>query len=225
MVVLRRVLLGAAALSSAALFVRAEDEAKTEEKEEKEVEKTEDKEEEKTEEKKVDATGWSEDMRSKMEENSEKHEFQVLLSPNLEFYISQVPARLPIYHQIHHHYILATRLHTTPKKIPQAEVSRLMDIIINSLYSDKQVFMRELISNSADALEKVRIKSVADPSILGDTQDLEIKIDFDADAKTLSIQDTGIGTVFERFFEKFVLKRIVLDHDEGSEHEYSIVVC
>merc|ERR1711934_896635 len=75
----------------------------------------------------------------------------------------------------------------------QAEVSRLMDIIINSLYTDKQVFLRELISNSADALEKARFHSVQDEAYLGDTKDLEVKIEFDADAKTLSLIDTGIG--------------------------------
>merc|ERR1719359_2176992 len=75
----------------------------------------------------------------------------------------------------------------------QAEVNRLMDIIINSLYTDKQVFIRELISNSADALEKARFHSVQDESFLGDTKDLEIKIEFDADAKTISLVDTGIG--------------------------------
>merc|ERR1712078_918178 len=75
----------------------------------------------------------------------------------------------------------------------QAEVSRLMDIIINSLYTDKQVFLRELISNAADALEKARFHSVQDESFLGGTKDLEIKIEHDADAKTISIIDTGIG--------------------------------
>merc|ERR1719355_134056 len=75
----------------------------------------------------------------------------------------------------------------------QAEVNRLMDIIINSLYTDKQVFLRELISNSADALEKARFHSVQDEAYLGDTKDLEVKIEFDADAKTLSLIDTGIG--------------------------------
>merc|ERR1712183_530097 len=71
--------------------------------------------------------------------------------------------------------------------------SRLMDIIINSLYTDKQVFLRELISNAADALEKARFVSVQDNSFLGDVKELEIKIDFDPDAKTLSLTDTGIG--------------------------------
>merc|ERR1719217_462216 len=75
----------------------------------------------------------------------------------------------------------------------QAEVNRLMDIIINSLYTDKQVFLRELISNSADALEKARFHSVQDESYLGETKDLEIKIEHDQDAKTITIIDTGIG--------------------------------
>merc|ERR1712050_88794 len=75
----------------------------------------------------------------------------------------------------------------------QAEVSRLMDIIINSLYTDKQVFLRELISNSADALEKARFHSVQDEAYLGDVKDLEVKIEHDPDQKTLSIIDTGVG--------------------------------
>jgi len=75
----------------------------------------------------------------------------------------------------------------------QAEVSRLMDIIINSLYTDKQVFLREIISNAADALEKARFHSVQDDSFLGDTKDLEIKVEHDPDAKTISIIDSGIG--------------------------------
>merc|ERR1711939_1266476 len=75
----------------------------------------------------------------------------------------------------------------------QAEVSRLMDIIINSLYTDKQVFLRELVSNAADALEKARFHSVQDESFLGDTKDLEVKVEHDADAKTISIIDTGVG--------------------------------
>merc|ERR1711970_269879 len=75
----------------------------------------------------------------------------------------------------------------------QAEVNRLMDIIINSLYTDKQVFLRELISNAADALEKARFHSVQDESFLGDTKDLEVKVEHDPDTKTISIIDTGVG--------------------------------
>merc|ERR1719411_2505777 len=68
-----------------------------------------------------------------------------------------------------------------------------MDIIINSLYTDKQVFLRELVSNAADALEKARFHSVQDDGFLGDAKDLEVKIEHDPDAKTISITDTGIG--------------------------------
>merc|ERR1712207_117234 len=75
----------------------------------------------------------------------------------------------------------------------QAEVNRLMDIITNSLYTDKQVFLRELISNAADALEKARFHSVQDESFLGENKDLEIKLEHDPDAKTISIVDTGVG--------------------------------
>ena len=74
-----------------------------------------------------------------------------------------------------------------------ADVSRLMDIIINSLYTKKEVFIRELVSNASDALDKCRFITVADPDFLGNTPDLEIKIDFDHDEKTLSITDTGVG--------------------------------
>ena len=68
-----------------------------------------------------------------------------------------------------------------------------MDIIINSLYTKKEVFIRELISNASDALDKVRFIALQNPEFLGSNQKLEILIDFDYDAKTLSITDTGIG--------------------------------
>jgi heat shock protein beta len=74
-----------------------------------------------------------------------------------------------------------------------ADVARLMDIIINSLYTKKEVFIRELISNASDALDKVRFISVQNPEFLGNVPQLEIMIDFDYDAKTISITDTGVG--------------------------------
>jgi len=74
-----------------------------------------------------------------------------------------------------------------------ADVSRLMDIIINSLYTKKEVFIRELVSNASDALDKVRFISVQNPDYLGEHKDLKVKIDFDNEAKTISITDTGVG--------------------------------
>ena len=74
-----------------------------------------------------------------------------------------------------------------------ADVSRLMDIIINSLYTRKEVFIRELISNASDALDKVRFLAVRDPEYIASNPDLDIKIDYDFEAKTISITDAGIG--------------------------------
>jgi HSP90 family molecular chaperone len=68
-----------------------------------------------------------------------------------------------------------------------------MDIIINSLYTKKEVFIRELISNASDALDKARFLSIKDSSFLESKPELEVKIDFDHEAKTISITDSGIG--------------------------------
>lgn len=68
-----------------------------------------------------------------------------------------------------------------------------MDIIINSLYTQKEIFLREIISNASDALDKIRFLSVSDPDALKEKAELEIRIEYDKDAKTISIQDSGIG--------------------------------
>jgi len=75
----------------------------------------------------------------------------------------------------------------------QAEVNRMMKLIINSLYRNKEVFLRELISNASDALDKVRLLSLTDKSVLDATPELSIKIKADKDNHILTITDTGIG--------------------------------
>jgi len=75
----------------------------------------------------------------------------------------------------------------------QTEAKQLLQLMIHSLYSNREIFLRELISNASDAIDKLRFLSIEDQSLLGDDSDFHIDISFDADAKTLTIADNGIG--------------------------------
>ena len=82
---------------------------------------------------------------------------------------------------------------TTKNHSFQAEVSKLLDLVANSLYSEREIFLRELISNSADACEKLRYQSLSKKNILGDDKELRINIRVSKKKKYIEIQDNGIG--------------------------------
>ena len=75
----------------------------------------------------------------------------------------------------------------------QTEISQLLDLMINSLYSQKEIFIRELISNSSDAIDKRRFEALTDASLLSDDEELAVTITTDSDARTFTISDNGIG--------------------------------
>ncbi len=83
----------------------------------------------------------------------------------------------------------------------KTEIKQLLNLIINSLYSNKEIFLRELISNSSDAIDKLRFKAQTDEGILGDDGEFKIKIMRDAIKNTLTVEDNGIGMTYDEVLE------------------------
>jgi molecular chaperone HtpG len=75
----------------------------------------------------------------------------------------------------------------------QAEVKQLLQLMIHSLYSNKEIFLRELISNASDAADKLRFEALSDPALFENDSDLKIRVSFDKQARTITISDNGIG--------------------------------
>src|ERR1700727_2181887 len=75
----------------------------------------------------------------------------------------------------------------------QAEVVQLLDLMINSLYSDKEIFLRELISNASDAIDRLRLELLAQGEKPEDDGPLQIRVSYDRDAGTITVADNGIG--------------------------------
>lgn len=79
----------------------------------------------------------------------------------------------------------------------QADVNRLLHLVVHSLYSHKEIFLRELVSNASDALDRVKFRALTEHEILGQEKDLEIRISADKERKTITIEDTGAGMTKE----------------------------
>lgn len=83
----------------------------------------------------------------------------------------------------------------------RAEVSRLLDIVVHSLYSEKEIFLRELISNASDACDKLRYESITNPALFQEAAELNISIKIDKKNRTLTVKDNGIGMSREELIE------------------------
>ena len=83
----------------------------------------------------------------------------------------------------------------------KTEVQQLLNLIINSLYSNKDIFLRELISNASDAIDKLRFKAQTEPDILGDDTQYKIKIITDGIKQTIEVSDNGIGMTYNEVME------------------------
>src|SRR5436190_2565715 len=75
----------------------------------------------------------------------------------------------------------------------QAEVTQLLNLMIHSLYSNKEIFLRELISNASDAVDKLRFAALSNPSLNESDPDLKVQVVFDKSARTITVRDNGIG--------------------------------
>src|SRR4249920_2756403 len=75
----------------------------------------------------------------------------------------------------------------------QAEVKQLLHLMVHSLYGNKEIFLRELVSNASDAGDKLRFEALADPALFESDPDLKIRVSFDKPARTITVSDNGIG--------------------------------
>ncbi len=96
---------------------------------------------------------------------------------------------------------MTTNINETETRSFEADVARLLHMMVHSVYSDKDVFLRELISNAADACEKLRYEAIENPAVLGEDPKPAITISADAEARRLVVEDNGIGMSREELVE------------------------
>ena len=110
------------------------------------------------------------------------------------------------------------------KKEFQAESKKLMDMMINSIYTNKEIFLRELISNASDAIDKLYYKSLTDPSVGMNKGDFRILITRDKDNRILTIEDNGIGMTKETGTESGHHRPLrfsgLQERQQGREHRH-----
>ena len=99
-----------------------------------------------------------------------------------------------------------TKKAKSKKQTFQAEVQQLLDIVIHSLYTDKEIFVRELVSNAADSLEKMHHMQLKESDILESDKELEIQITLDEEAGTIVIVDSGVGMTRDELIENLDLR-------------------
>src|SRR5262245_12291669 len=83
----------------------------------------------------------------------------------------------------------------------EADVAKLLHMMVHSVYSEKEVFLRELISNAADACERLRYEAIANPALLGEDPSPRITISVDADKRQVTVEDNGIGMSHDELVE------------------------
>jgi len=98
----------------------------------------------------------------------------------------------------------------------KAESKRLLDLMVNSIYTHKEIFLRELISNASDAIDKIYYKALTDDSLSFEKDNYFVKIDIDKENRTLKISDSGIGMTEEKLSEiRYKLNRVKPTDDTG----------
>src|SRR5215210_3666217 len=95
----------------------------------------------------------------------------------------------------------------------EADVAKLLQLMVHSVYSDRDVFLRELISNAADACERLRFEAIANPALLGDDPKPRITLLIDAENRHLTVEDNGIGMSRDEMVE--ALGTIARSHDRA----------